>query len=73
MSTMNVADDVVKVHADKLPSFGGVPTPESTARQITDFQQTITGLPAGIRVDKVEAAPDGVHVSVAGSHVTLIG
>ncbi|GHH87923.1 hypothetical protein GCM10018793_65600 [Streptomyces sulfonofaciens] len=72
-SSMRVEGDVVKVHADNLPSFGGVPTPESTVRQITDFQQSITGLPAGIKIDKVEPAPDGVHITVAGSHVSLVG
>ena len=73
MSTMRVENDVVKVHADKLPKFGGVPVPESSVRQITDFQQSITGLPAGIHIDSVMAAPDGVDVTVKGSHVSLVG
>lgn len=73
MSTMRVDHDVVKVHADTLPKFGGVATPESRVRQITDFQQVINGLPAGIHIADVTAAPDGVHVSVTGSHVSLVG
>ncbi|WP_255954443.1 LmeA family phospholipid-binding protein [Streptomyces odontomachi] len=73
LSTLRVEGDVVKAHADAAPKIGGVPTPESKVRQITDFQQTITGLPAGIHIDQVSAAPDGVHVTVAGSHVHLAG
>lgn len=73
MSTMRVEDDVVKVHADTLPRFGSVPTPESRVRQITDFQQVIDGLPSGIHIASVQAAPDGVHVAVTGSHVRLAG
>ncbi|GHJ34394.1 DUF2993 domain-containing protein [Streptomyces sp. TS71-3] len=72
-STMRVDGDVVKVHADTLPSFGSLSAPESRARQITDFEQAITGLPAGIKIDTVEAAPDGVHITVKGSHVRLAG
>lgn len=73
LSTLRVEDDVVEVHADDLPKFGGVPIPESKVRQITDFQQRITGLPAGIHIDRVTGAPDGVHVTVVGSHVRLAG
>jgi hypothetical protein len=73
MSTMSVHDDVVEVRADALPGFGGVATPESKVRRITDFRQAITGLPAGIHMDKVSAAPDGVHVLVGGSHAHLAG
>lgn len=73
LSTLRVEGDVVKAHADAAPKIGGVPTPESKVREITDFQQTITGLPAGIHIDRVEAAPDGIHVTVAGSHVHLAG
>lgn len=73
LSTLRVDGDVVKAHADAAPKIGGVPTPESKVRQITDFQQTITGLPAGIHIDQVSAAPDGVHVTVVGSHVHLAG
>ncbi|MGW1889831.1 LmeA family phospholipid-binding protein [Streptomyces sp. NPDC002004] len=72
LSSARVDGDVVKVHADALPALG-VPLAEAKVRQITDFQQKITGLPAGIRLDKVEAAPDGVNLSVTGSDVKLVG
>ncbi|MFC7309397.1 DUF2993 domain-containing protein [Streptomyces monticola] len=63
----------VQVHADALPKLGAVAIAEQRMRQITDFQQVIDGLPAGIKLDKVEAAPDGVSVTVTGSQVKLVG
>ncbi|MFJ6572381.1 DUF2993 domain-containing protein [Streptomyces sp. NPDC091292] len=73
LSTATVEGDVVKVRADALPKFGDVPVAEDRIRTITDFQQMISRLPAGIELDKVEAAPDGVNVSVKGSAVRLVG
>jgi pentose-5-phosphate-3-epimerase len=46
---------------------------ESRIREITDFQQTIDELPGGIKLDKVEAAEDGVDVTVRGSNIVLAG
>ncbi|MDQ8704820.1 DUF2993 domain-containing protein [Streptomyces sp. LHD-70] len=63
----------VQVHADKLPKLGAVPVAEERMRQITDFQQVVDGLPAGIELDKVEAQKDGVRITVTGSDVKLAG
>jgi hypothetical protein len=73
LSSVTAEGDTVKVHADSLPSFGGVDIAESRARDITDFEQRIDGLPGGIRLDKVEAAKNGVEITVQGSNVRLAG
>ena len=61
------------MHADSLPSFGGVRAAENEVRSITDFQQKIDDLPGGIKLDKVQAGRDGVEISVKGSNVRLAG
>lgn len=63
----------VQVSADKLPKLGAVPVAEERMRQITDFQQVIDGLPAGIELDKVEATQGGVEITVTGTQVKLAG
>jgi hypothetical protein len=73
LSTVTVQDGTVKVHADKVPSFGGVDLAEGSVRAITDFQQKIDGLPGGIQLDQVQAAKDGVDITVKGSDVRLAG
>jgi hypothetical protein len=73
LSTVTVEGDTVRVHADSLPSFGGVRAAENEVRSITDFQQKIDKLPGGIKLDKVVAAKDGVEISVKGSNVRLAG
>ncbi|KRD17637.1 MULTISPECIES: DUF2993 domain-containing protein [unclassified Streptomyces] len=73
LSTVTVQGDTVRVHADSLPSFGGVRAAENEARLITDFQQKIDDLPGGIKLDKVQAGKDGVEISVKGSNVRLAG
>ncbi|WP_328872281.1 DUF2993 domain-containing protein [Streptomyces sp. NBC_00287] len=73
LSSVTAEGDTVKVHADSLPSFGGVDIAESRARDITDFEQRIDGLPGGIQLDKVEAAENGVEITVKGSNVRLAG
>ncbi|MET7293400.1 DUF2993 domain-containing protein [Streptomyces griseoloalbus] len=74
LSSVTVVDgDTVRVQADALPEFGGVELAESRVRRITDFQQKIDGLPGGIRLDKVEAAKNGVDITVTGSDVRLVG
>ena len=53
------------VHADGLPRFGN---------QAVDVSEVKIGqLPGGIKLDRVQAAPDGVEVSVKGSDVKLAG
>ncbi|MET8981292.1 DUF2993 domain-containing protein [Streptomyces sp. NPDC004539] len=73
LSTVTVVGDTVKVHADNLPSFGGVQAAESEVRKITDFEQKIENLPGGIKLDKVVAAKSGVEITVKGSNVRLAG
>ncbi|MFI1924446.1 MULTISPECIES: DUF2993 domain-containing protein [unclassified Streptomyces] len=73
LSTVTVEGDTVRVHADSLPSFGGVQAAESEVRSITDFQQKIDDLPGGIQLDKVQAGTNGVDISVKGSNVRLAG
>jgi hypothetical protein len=73
LSTVTVQGDSVRVKADALPEFGGVSIAEDRVREITDFDQAIERLPGGIELDKVEAAEDGVRISVKGSDVRLAG
>jgi hypothetical protein len=72
LSSVTVADDKVKVHADSLPKLA-VQLAEGRIRSITDFQQKVDQLPGGIKLDKVEAAPEGVDISVKGTGVRLVG
>ncbi|MEU6103765.1 LmeA family phospholipid-binding protein [Streptomyces flaveolus] len=73
LSSVKVKDDDVEVVADGLPTIGGKQFAESRIRAITDFQQTIDELPGGIELDKVEAARNGVEITVKGSDVKLAG
>ncbi|MFD4502027.1 DUF2993 domain-containing protein [Streptomyces sp. NPDC058457] len=73
LSTVTVKDNTVQVHADNLPKLAGVGLAEDRFRQASDFQQAIDQLPGGIKLDKVEAAKDGVEIAVKGSNVRLAG
>jgi hypothetical protein len=73
LSSVGVEGDTVRVHADSLPSFGGVQAAENEVRSITDFEQKIDDLPGGISLDKVEAGKNGVDITVKGSNVVLAG
>lgn len=74
LSSVTVVDgNTVRVRADGLPKFGGVTLAETQVRAVTDFEQKINGLPGGIKLDKVEAAESGVHITVKGSDVRLAG
>ncbi|MFP3991583.1 DUF2993 domain-containing protein [Streptomyces sp. E11-3] len=80
-SQVAIEDGLVKVNADKGELDGelgklkalGLGIVEARIREITDFQQKLDGLPSGIELDKVEAASDGVRISVTGSQVKLAG
>jgi hypothetical protein len=67
-----VGGNTVKVHADSLPKLG-VDLAENRVRAITDFEQKIGELPGGIQLDTVQAAANGVDISVKGSNVKLVG
>ncbi|WP_031020160.1 DUF2993 domain-containing protein [Streptomyces sp. NRRL S-1314] len=74
LGSVTVVDgNTVRVRADALPVLGGVEIAESKVRQITDFEQRIDGLPGGISLEKVQAAEDGVEVTVTGKSVRLAG
>ncbi|WP_030744368.1 DUF2993 domain-containing protein [Streptomyces sp. NRRL S-31] len=73
LSSVSVVDGRVEVHADSLPQLGAAVIAEDRIRAITDFRQAIDQLPGGIELDKVEAAKDGVEISVKGSDVRLAG
>ncbi|WP_369216005.1 LmeA family phospholipid-binding protein [Streptomyces flavofungini] len=78
LSSVRVEGDNIKVHADEIPKkidvLGvSIPLPEAMARDVTDFEQKIDDLPAGIKLEKVEAAPDGVDMTVTGENVSLTG
>jgi hypothetical protein len=73
LSSVTAQGNTVKVHADTPPKFGGVELAESRIRAITDFQQKIDQLPGGIQLDKVQAAKNGVEITVKGSDVKLAG
>lgn len=74
LSSVTVVDgNTVRVRADALPVLGGVQIAESRVRRITDFEQKIDGLPGGISLEKVQAASDGVDVTVTGKDVRLAG
>ncbi|MFI9806650.1 DUF2993 domain-containing protein [Streptomyces sp. NPDC052301] len=65
LGTVTVKGDTVKVHADGLPKFGN--------RALDVSEVKIGALPGGIRLDKVQAAQDGVEITVKGSDVKLAG
>ncbi|MGW0995026.1 LmeA family phospholipid-binding protein [Streptomyces sp. NPDC002523] len=73
LSSVSVVDDKVQVRADNLPELGVAAIAESRIRQVIDFQQVIDRLPGGIKIDKVQAAQDGVEITVKGSDVKLAG
>jgi len=72
LSSVTVDGDKVKVHADNLPKLV-VDLADSRIRAITDFQQSIDQLPGGVKLDSVQAAPNGVEITVKGSNVRLAG
>ncbi|MFI1004512.1 DUF2993 domain-containing protein [Streptomyces galbus] len=73
LSSVAVEGDTVRVHADSLPSIGGVKIGENRVRSVTDFQQKIDDLPGGIHLDTVAPAENGVEITVKGSGVRLAG
>ncbi|MFJ3586114.1 DUF2993 domain-containing protein [Streptomyces sp. NPDC090127] len=73
LSSVTLVDgDTIRVRADAVPGEG-IPGVESLIRKRTDFDREIGGLPAGLKLDKVEARPDGVAIGVTGTDVTLAG
>ncbi|GHA09314.1 DUF2993 domain-containing protein [Streptomyces echinoruber] len=74
LGSVTVVDgDTVRIKADRLPDVGLLRLAANRVRAVTDFQQKIDGLPGGIRLQKVQAAKDGVDIAVTGSDVRLAG
>ncbi|MYW67836.1 LmeA family phospholipid-binding protein [Streptomyces sp. SID8379] len=73
LSTVKVADGKVTARADSLPAVGSIDLAEGPIRAVTDFRQAIDNLPAGIKLDKVQAAEDGMEITVTGSDLRLVG
>lgn len=73
MSTVEVQGGKVSARADSLPKIGAFDMAEGRVRAVTDFQQAIDDLPAGIELDKVEPVKDGVEITVKGSDLKLVG
>ncbi|MDH2392706.1 MULTISPECIES: LmeA family phospholipid-binding protein [Streptomyces] len=67
-----VGDDTVRVRADSVPGEG-IPGIEDLVRKKTDFDRRLGGLPAGLKLEKVEAKPDGVVFTVTGENISLAG
>ncbi|WP_420034790.1 DUF2993 domain-containing protein [Streptomyces sp. cg28] len=72
-SAVKVTGGKLSARADSLPKIGSFDLGESALRGVTDFQQAIDDLPAGIKLDKVEAVEDGIEISVTGSDLRLVG
>ncbi|WP_405782241.1 DUF2993 domain-containing protein [Streptomyces sp. NBC_01378] len=73
LSSIKVTDGKVSARADSLPKVGALELAEGRIRAVTDFQQAIDDLPAGIELDRVQAVKDGVEISVKGSKLDLVG
>ncbi|MEV6395673.1 DUF2993 domain-containing protein [Streptomyces sp. NPDC051907] len=67
-----VGGTTIRVRADAVPG-GGIPGIEELVRKKTDFDRQINGLPAGLKIEKVEARQDGVVFTVAGKDIVLAG
>ncbi|MZD04695.1 LmeA family phospholipid-binding protein [Streptomyces sp. SID5785] len=73
LSELQVKGGKVSARADSLPKVGAFDVAEGRVRAVTDFQQAIDDLPAGIELDKVEAVKDGLEITVKGSDLDLVG
>jgi hypothetical protein len=73
LSTVSVVDgDTLRIRADEVPGEG-LPGIEELIRQRTDFDRQVSGFPAGLAIEKVEATPDGLAVTVGGRNVVVTG
>ncbi|MFJ8645762.1 DUF2993 domain-containing protein [Streptomyces sp. NPDC093546] len=73
LSTVSIADgDTIRVRADEVPGEG-IPGVEERVRERTDFDRSVAGLPAGLKLQKVEATAEGVVITLTGTNVVLAG
>ncbi|GHF45910.1 hypothetical protein GCM10010218_28910 [Streptomyces mashuensis] len=67
-----VNGDTVRVRAKEVPGQG-LPGAEAAVRSRTDFERKITGLPKGLKLEKVVATPKGVDITLTGTDLNLAG
>ncbi|MFI8001567.1 DUF2993 domain-containing protein [Streptomyces sp. NPDC086010] len=73
LSSVTLVDgDTVRVRADEVPGEG-IPGLEGLVRRKTDFERGIGGLPGGLKLEKIEVAPDGLEISMSGADIPLAG
>ncbi|MBO0652772.1 DUF2993 domain-containing protein [Streptomyces triculaminicus] len=73
VSTVTVVNGTtIRVRADEVPAQG-IPGVEQAVRAKTDFDRQLTGLPKGLKLDKVVTTPTGVDVTLTGTDVNLAG
>ncbi|MGW0897413.1 LmeA family phospholipid-binding protein [Streptomyces goshikiensis] len=66
-------EKVVRVRADQVPGEG-VPGIEGMIRKQTDFDRRLgEGLPSGLRLSALTSDESGVHLTLAGTDVSLAG
>ena len=73
LSTVTVDGDTVKVHADNLPKLSHRARPSPGSGRSPTSSRRIDQLPGGMKLDRVQAAKDGVDITVKGSNVGLAG
>jgi hypothetical protein len=72
ISTVSVSgDESLRLRADSIPGAGAVPGLEDMIREKIDFNRKLAGLPQGVRLESIEANPDGISISATGSEVVL--
>ncbi|MFF7688469.1 DUF2993 domain-containing protein [Streptomyces syringium] len=67
-----VGKDTIRVRADRIPATG-FPGAEEMIRAKTDFDRQLSGLPKGVKLEKVVAGADGVDITFSGEKVNLAG
>ncbi|MDI9887210.1 DUF2993 domain-containing protein [Streptomyces sp. HNM0645] len=73
VSTVSLVDgDTIRVRADRVPGEG-IPRLEDLIRAKTDFDRRISGLPQGMKLEKVQADENGLVITVSGRNVPLAG
>ncbi|WP_306321489.1 MULTISPECIES: DUF2993 domain-containing protein [unclassified Streptomyces] len=72
-STVDVSGGEVRAHADSLPDVAAVRLAGDRLRGVVDFKQALDDLPAGIKLDRVRAVPQGFEIKVKGSDLDLVG
>ncbi|MFZ3595993.1 DUF2993 domain-containing protein [Streptomyces sp. BH104] len=72
-STVDVSGGQVSAHADSLPDIGALKPAEGPFRDVIDFKQALDDLPAGIKLDRVQAVDQGIEITVKGSKLDLVG